>query len=86
MRGVQVVGGGAPLGVDLCKLRALMAAAQPEYRDPEVTDPSTDAMTAASEVEYRAAMGLDPEGQAEATPAAIGVFTQGRVLYDSTLP
>ena len=34
-------------------------AAQPDYRDPEVTDPAADPATAASEVEYRAAMGLD---------------------------
>lgn len=85
VRGVQVVGQGAPLGVDLPSLREAISASQPAYRDPEITDPKTGPATAASEVEYRAAMGLDREGQQEATPPALRTYPQGRVLFDSTL-
>ena len=86
VRGRQVVCDGEPCGVDLAALRTLLSSAQPNYRDQEITDPSTDAMTAASEVEYRAAMGLDLAGQQAPTPPSLGTFPQGRVLYDSTIP
>ena len=85
VRGVQVVRNGSPCGVDLPALRSSLTAAQPAYRDPEITDPKTDEATAASEVEYRAAMGLDKEGQQEPTSAALGIYPGGRVLYDSTI-
>ena len=39
-----------------------------------------------AQVEYRAAMGLDLDGQQEPTPAALGAFPAERVLYDATIP
>ena len=39
-----------------------------------------------TQVEYRAAMGLDLDGQQEPTPAALGAFPAERVLYDATIP
>ena len=51
-----------------------------------MTDPSTHPSTSASEVEYRAAMGLDQANQLEPTPKALGKFPEGRVIYDSTIP
>ena len=72
-------------GVDLFSLRSTLASKQTDYRDPEVTDPSTDSTCLASEVEYRAAVGLDTAGQMAPTPAALGEFAAGRVLYDPTI-
>ena len=86
MRGRRVVADGEPTGVDVKALRALLTAAQPDYRDPRDTDPSADAMTAASEVEYRAAMGLDTANQQAPTPPKLGAYPEGRVLYDATIP
>ena len=57
VRGVRVVRHGAPANVDLVKLRQVIMEAQPEYRDPAVTDPAALDMVARAEVEYRAAMG-----------------------------
>ena len=84
-RGIPVVRGGSPVGVDLKALRKTLAASVPAYRDPAITDPCRDPQTKASEVEYRAAMGLDVQGQQEPTPPALGTYEQGRVLYDSTI-
>ena len=74
----------------LVQRRAIIAA-QPEYRDTEVTEPRATAETAAFEVEYRAALELDrrvlaadaaqpagPEGGGE-------LFPTQRVLYDPDL-
>ena len=85
VRGRRVIADGAPCGVDLAAFRELLAASQPEYRDPAITDPATDAATRASEVEYRAAMGLDAAGQQQPTPPEMGEFPGGRVLYDATI-
>lgn len=85
VRGVRVIADGSPCGVDLPALRKTLMEAQPEYRDPAVTDPSTDRLTAASEVEYRAAMGLDPAGQRQPPPPTMANYPQGRVLYDATI-
>ena len=86
VRGRRVVANGAPCGVDLTKLRKLLVDAQPTYRDPAITDPAIEPSTRASEVEYRAAMGLDVAGQAEPTEEALGKYPSGRVLYDPTIP
>uniref|UniRef100_A0A7S4ET46 Amidohydrolase-related domain-containing protein n=1 Tax=Chrysotila carterae TaxID=13221 RepID=A0A7S4ET46_CHRCT len=86
VRGRQVVADGSPCGVDVRQLRVALRALQPEFRDPSITDPATDASTAASEVEYRAAMGLDLEGKQEPTPHALKTYPKYRVLYDETLP
>lgn len=84
--GRRIVAEGEPCGVDLHALRTLLRDAQPTYRDPEITDPTTDPATRASEVEYRAAMGLDAEGQTGPTPPELRDFPKHRVLYDATLP
>lgn len=86
IRGRQVVADGEPCGVDLRALRSLMMGCQTEYRDPEITDPRGHPSTSMNEVEYRAAMGLDIEGQATPTSEALGIYPQQRVLYDSTIP
>ena len=86
VRGRKVVSEGSPVGVDITKLRTALIAAQPMYRDPGITDPRKDPVLSKPEVEYRAAMGLDQEGQQEATPPEIGTFPEGRVLYSSTIP
>lgn len=80
VRGVRVVNEGSPCGVDLTKLRAVLAEAQCEYRDPEMTDPRVCAQTSAFEAEYRAALQLDgtTSGEGQAFPA-------NRVLYSPTL-
>lgn len=83
VRGRRVVQGGEPQGVDLPGLRSLLMRVQQEYRNPAVTDPSTDPGTAASEREYRAAMGLD-ERVAE-PPAKLRRYEQDRVVYPSDL-
>eukprot|EP01065_Artemidia_motanka_P027264 TRINITY_DN32489_c0_g1_i1.p1 TRINITY_DN32489_c0_g1~~TRINITY_DN32489_c0_g1_i1.p1 ORF type:complete len:592 (+),score=195.23 TRINITY_DN32489_c0_g1_i1:57-1778(+) len=79
VRGVRVVEGGNPCGVDLLKLRSIVMAAQPSYRDPAATWPTTDPATAASEVEYRAAMGLS--AGSVAAPAELTSFEQRRVAF-----
>mmetsp|Transcript_87155 Transcript_87155/g.154307 ORF Transcript_87155/g.154307 Transcript_87155/m.154307 type:complete len:580 (+) Transcript_87155:60-1799(+) len=80
VRGVRVVKEGAPCGVDLQRLRAVLAHAQRDYRDPESTDPSACTETLAFETEYRAALQLDgtSSGRGEA-------FSEDCVLYSPTL-
>jgi cytosine/adenosine deaminase-related metal-dependent hydrolase len=80
VRGVRVVHEGSPCGVDLTKLRAVLAESQREYRDPGMTDPRVCAETSAFEAEYRAALQLDgtTSGEGQAFPA-------DRVLYCPTL-
>merc|ERR1712190_236445 len=80
VRGVRVVQDGSPCGIDLLRFRNLLAEAQPDYRDPELTDPSKSVETAAFETEYRAALQLDGtrSGKGE-------IFPENRVLYCSTL-
>lgn len=85
VNGRKVISQGSPLGVDIKGLRSALSQAQPDYRNPEITDPKTDPMIARAEFEYRAAMGLDPEGQQHPTPHELGSFPGGRVLYDSTI-
>lgn len=92
-RGVRVVAAGEPCGVDVPALRSILRAAQPDFRDPEDTDPKTSPITAASEVEYRAAMGLDlaacgdcESSRHAATPNNLASYPQGRALYDATIP
>ena len=81
VRGRKVVSEGHPSGVNLRSLRSALMKAQPSYREPEMTNPTGSA----AEVEYRAAMGLNPEGQKKETPRDIGKCSEGRVLYDSTI-
>lgn len=83
VRGRRVVRKGEPCGVDLGRLRAMVMRVQEKYRSPAVTDPSTDPGTAASEREYRAAVGLD-ERLAE-PPAKLRRYEEGRVVYPSDL-
>lgn len=85
VNGRKVVSQGSPLGVNIKALRSALTQAQPDYRHPEITDPKTDAMIAKTEVEYRAAIGLDPEGQQHPVPPEIGSFPEGRVMYPSTI-
>ena len=85
VNGRKVVSQGSPMGVDIKALRSALRQSQPDYRNPDVTDPKTDPIIARAEVEYRAAMGLDREGQQHPTPAELGSFPDGRVLYASTL-
>lgn len=85
VRGIRVIAAGSPCGVDLAVLRRVIAEAQPEYRDVAITDPSASSATAACEVEYRAAMGLEPQLQVEPTSANLGTFPSGRVLYETAL-
>lgn len=82
VRGVRVVAGGEPVGVDLAKLRETLRAAQGAYRDQADTDSSTDAKCKAAEVEYRAAMGLDDANAAG--ERATYEWPDRRVLYDAT--
>eukprot|EP00756_Hemistasia_phaeocysticola_P032150 Hpha_TRINITY_DN16394_c1_g8::TRINITY_DN16394_c1_g8_i1::g.58927::m.58927 len=83
VRGRRVVRKGEPCGVDLARLRAMVISVQEKYRSPAVTDPSTDPGTAASEREYRAAVGLD-ERLAE-PPAKLRRYEEGRVVYPADL-
>lgn len=84
--GVQTVDGGSPTGVDLLKLRELLVELQPEYRSPQVTEPSAWPACAAAEVEYRAALCLEgAEGSGTVDPS-MASYEQGRSLYDPTLP
>ena len=83
VRGRQVVDGGAPCGVKLDKLREVLIEAQPEYRDPAITDPKADPETAKSEVEFRAAMGL--EGRYGEIPERFARYEADRVLYETNL-
>ena len=84
VRGKRVIADGELVGVDLAKLREILIAAQPEYRDMSVTNPTTDsASTASAEVEYRAAMGLDPSNETE--PRSAYKFEEHRALYDPHL-
>lgn len=80
VRGVRVVQDGSPCGLDLKRLRVLLAEAQKNYRDPEMTDPRASAETASFETEYRAALQLDgtTSGKGESFPL-------NRVLYSSNL-
>jgi guanine deaminase len=80
VRGVQVVREGAPCGVDLKRLRNLLASAQQTYRDPEMTDPRASDETTCFECEYRGALQLDgtTSGHGEE-------FPERRVLYWSGL-
>ena len=55
---------GSPVNVDLAALRRVLMEAQPDYRDPAITDCSTDDNTKRAETEYRAAMGLDEDNAA----------------------
>jgi len=86
VRGVEVVKGGSPVGVDLAKLRELLRKAQPSYRDPESKDPSCDPGVSAAEAEKRAAMGLDQENSTAACPDELASFEDGRVLYCQRIP
>ena len=61
-------------------------AAQPDYRNTEITDPRADPATAAFETEYRAALELDGEAARRKRDRAPGeTFPQQRVLYDASL-
>merc|ERR1711988_1830088 len=51
VRGVQVVREGSPCGIDLKRLRSLLAGAEGAYRDPEMTDPRASVETACFECE-----------------------------------
>jgi enterochelin esterase-like enzyme len=86
VRGVRVVCGGSPCGVDLLSLRRAVMAAQPDYRNTEITDPRADPSTAAFETEYRAALELDAVAARRKRDRVPGeTFPQQRVLYDSSL-
>ena len=86
VRGERVVTNGSPTGLDLPRFREYLMSLQKEYRDPAITDPRTDSeLTAATEVEYRAAMGLDKEGQSGPAPEHLRCYPINRVLYDSTI-
>ncbi|KAG8459120.1 hypothetical protein KFE25_002527 [Diacronema lutheri] len=84
--GTQTVADGSPTGVDLTKLRELLLALQPEYRSPELTEPSATPASAAAEVEYRAAMCLDGAIGSGAVEPRLSQYEKGRTLYDPTLP
>ena len=81
VRGVRVVRGGDPANVNLPALRRVLHAAQ-EYRDPAVTDCSTDDKTSRAEVEFRAAMDLDEAGAAGDKPAY--TWPENRQLYPAS--
>lgn len=84
--GSQVVSNGSPTGLDLLRFREFLMKAQPNYRDPAIADPKLDCeLTAAAEVEYRAATGLDKDGRTAPTPSELGAFPLDRVCYDSTI-
>lgn len=86
VRGIRVVSGGSPCGVDLPGLRRAVMAAQPDYRNTQITDPRADPSTAAFETEYRAALELDGEAsqrKRDRTPGEL--FPEQRVLYDPSL-
>jgi guanine deaminase len=86
VRGHRVVADGSPTGLDLPTFRQYLMSLQKNYRDPATTDPRNDsALTAATEVEYRAAMGLDKEGQTAPAPTHLQCYPINRVLYDSTI-
>ena len=72
-------------GIDLKLLRKAVASAQPAYKDPDTTDPSTHPITAMAEVEYRAAMGLDGQRTPDGVPENLARYEAGRVLYDAQL-
>jgi len=76
VRGVRVVKEGAPCGVDLQRLRVVLADAQRDYKDPEQTDPRASAQTSAFETEYRAALQLDGTSSGKGE-----TFSEGCVLY-----
>eukprot|EP00977_Amphora_coffeiformis_P022761 scaffold11454_cov168-Amphora_coffeaeformis.AAC.11 len=86
VRGHRVVADGSPTRLNLVRFREFLCSVQKEYRDSSITNPSTDApSTAAAEREYRAAMGLDKDGQTKPIPNDLGKFPQDRVPYDSTI-
>lgn len=61
-------------------------AAQPDYRNTEITDPRANPSTAAFETEYRAALELDGEAAQRKRGRDPGEsFPQQRVLYNSSL-
>ena len=86
VRGYKIISNGSPLGVNVAALRRSLMKAEPNYRNPEITDPRTDEKTAGAEREYRAAMGLDIICQEVPTPDELKSFPQNCVLYDSTIP
>ena len=85
VRGVRIIQGGDPVGIDLKLLRKAVASAQPAYKDPDSTDPSNHPITAKAEVEYRAAMGLDGQRTPDGVPDNLAHYEAGRVLYDAQL-
>ena len=85
VRGRRVVSEGAPCGVDLPTLRRALMAAQPEYRDPSVTEPRANPQTSKFETEYRAALELDlPPPRPDAAGAGES-FALDRVLHPTWL-
>lgn len=86
--GARVVEAGAPARVDVAALRADLLAAYPAVRSRAATDPRRDAYTAAVEVEYRAAAGLDGTTRARNGGPGVdflaGPYPAGRTLDDRT--
>lgn len=70
VRGRRVIRDSTPCNVDLGKLRTDLAAVYPVHRSRATTDPKADPYTAAFEVEYRAAVGLDGTAWPRAATAA----------------
>jgi len=86
VRGVQLVGEGKPMTVDVAALRADLLAVYPCVRRRAATDPRADEYTAAVEREYRAAVGLEGGARAEGEEGrrlAEG-YPAGRTLDDRT--
>ena len=59
VNGRRLMGAGEALTCDVAKLRSDLAAVYPMLRSPAATDPRCHPYTAAAEVEWRAAAGLD---------------------------
>jgi cytosine/adenosine deaminase-related metal-dependent hydrolase len=88
VRGRRVNAAGAPATVDVGKLRADLAATYPCIRRRAATDPRAHPYTAAVEVEYRAAAGLEGTTRAQGGSEQVAFLAEGypaqRTLDDRT--
>jgi len=84
VRGIRVVAEGSLCGLDLLRLREMLASGQ-DYKSPDTTDPATDPFTKGLEVEYRAVFGLDGQDRLVPVPENVAKYRPNCVLYDATI-
>lgn len=84
VRGIRVISEGSLCGLDLLRLREMLANGQ-DYKSPDTTDPATDPFTKGLEVEYRAVFGLDGQDRLAPVPENVAKYRPNCVLYDATV-